>query len=171
MQNPTLDPARRTPRRAHRTLVAAATLALLAACSSARHAPLTVADWCWLHYRFAPADALRGDTGPTTVADADRWITWLSATADAPPERRPTHRRQQELVERFATSGDWTAAERADYVSAAHAEPTAATVCETVGARIVPDDDGSLPSQWELRFRDRDDPAHSVLAEQTGAAA
>ena len=87
------------------------------------------------------------------------------------PSVAPPTAASSELVEQFATSGNWTAAERADYLSAAHAEPTAATVCETVGARIVPDDDGSLPSQWELRFRDPDDPAHSVLAEQTGATA
>jgi hypothetical protein len=168
MQNPTLDTARR---RAHLTLATIATLAMLAACSSARQAPLTVADWCWLHYRLAPTDALRGDTGPTSAADADRWAAWLSATADAPSERRTAHRRQQQLVEQFAARDAWTAAERNAYVSVAHAEPTAATVCETIGARIVPDDDGSLPSQWELRFRDPDDPAHSVLAERTGATA
>ncbi len=169
MQIPTLDTTRRALHRATLTLAAATILAPLAACSSARQAPRTVADWCWLHYRLAPAEALAGDSGPTSVGDADRWTVWLSATADAPPDRRTAHHRQQQLVERFAAGGTWSAAERAAYVSAAHAEPTAATVCETVGARIVPDDDGSLPPQWEQRFRDADDPAHSVLAEQTGA--
>ena len=138
--------------------------ALLTACSPADEAPLTIADWCWLHYGLAPAGALDTDVGPSSTADADDWIVWLEATADAPSDRRSAHRRQQQLVDQFATDGTWDDTDRAAYVSAAHADPTPATVCETVGARIVANDDEALPAQWERRFLDPDDPAHSVLA-------
>ena len=145
-------------------LTATAALALLAACSPAREAPLTIADWCWLHYRLAPAGVLGADAGPSSAVDAHAWIVWLEATADAPPDRRSAHQRQQQLVDEFATDGAWDDADRSAYVAAAHADPTPATVCETVGARIVANDDGTLPPHWERRFLDSNDPAHSELA-------
>jgi hypothetical protein len=145
-------------------LTATAAVALLTACSPAPDAPLSVTDWCWLHYGLAPAGALDTDAGPASHIDADDWIVWLGATADAPPDRRSAHRRQQQLVDQFASDGTWDDADRAAYRAAAHADPTPATVCETVGARIVANGDGTLPSHWQRRFLDPGDPAHSELA-------
>lgn len=145
--------------------MAIALIATLVACSPEPRAPLSVTDWCWLHYRLAPAEALSSDTGPPSKDAAPAWLDWLTATADAPGVRRVVHDRQRQLVEGFASTGSWSDAERAAYITEANTEPTPATVCETVGARIAPDrGDGVLPDDWQLRFLDPDDPAYSELA-------
>lgn len=156
----------RTPRhRCRRVTLGIVILATLAACSTAPQAPLGVSDWCWLHYRLAPRDALGTDAGPPSAEAAREWVDWLDATADAPGDRRPAHDRMRELVGRFASTGWWSDADRTRYVAEAHAEPTAATVCETVGARMdVDPGDGGLPADWEQRFLDPRNPAYSDIA-------
>ena len=162
---------RTTPHRGVGITIATATMATLAACSPASNPPLEVTDWCWLHYGLAPTDALGSDAGPPSADVAHEWVDWLAATTDAPGDRRPAHDRMRELVDRLVSTGSWSDADRARYVAEAHAEPTAATVCETVGARIVTDlDDGRLPEDWELRFLDPLNPAYSKVASRSDGA-
>ena len=162
---------RTPPHRCRNVTLAIVTLATIAACSPTSEAPLGVSDWCWLHYRLAPTDALGADAGPPSANRVPEWVTWLDATADAPGDRRPAHDRMRELVGRFATTGSWSDVDRASYIVEAHTEPTAATVCETVGARILPERDGGrLPANWELRFLDSRDPAYSAIASRADGA-
>ena len=147
--------------------IAVASISLVGCADSDRN-PLAVSDWCWLHYRLAPMGALADDAGPTSIADAAIWGTWLGSTADAPVDRRSPHSTQRRLIDRFIESGAWSRSDREAYQASAHAEPTPATTCETVGARIPVADDGSLPADWEERFLDPNDPAHSELADSAG---
>lgn len=130
--------------------------------------PLAVSDWCWLHYRFAPPGALADDTGPHSITDAALWDKWLGSTVDAPPDRHDAHAAQRRLIDDFIESGNWSSAARQSYRASAQTEPTPATICETVGARIAVGNDGSVPSGWDERFLDPNDPAHSELATSAG---
>lgn len=134
--------------------------------------PTTVGpDWCWHHYAAAPAGALLSDLGPAELDDVDEWTVWLEASVDAPIERRRAHAEQLHLVDRLREFGEWTAEERERYRATAASDPTPATVCETVGARIIPAPDGSLPEGWDERFTDPHDPAFSRAAlTEIGAA-
>lgn len=140
------------------------TCVALVGCADSAREPIAVSDWCWLHHRLAPPGALADDVGPTSVAEAAVWDTWLGPTADAPVVRQGPHDEQRRLVEGFIESGGWSISDREHYRTSAHAEPTPATICETVGARIAIADDGSLPPGWDERFLDPNDPAHSGLA-------
>lgn len=145
------------------TAMTTAAVLLLAACAPATVAP-SISDWCWMHFGLAPTGALIADDGPPFPTDAPAWIAWLDATTPAPPERAAAHHLQLELVEGFASAGAWTSAEREQYRAAALADPTPATTCETVGARIIPRPDGALPADWQQRFLDPANPASSALA-------
>lgn len=136
----------------------------LVACTNAAGDPMTVSDWCWRHHRLAPPGALAVDAGPDSTADAAIWDTWLGSSADAPLDRHGAHHEQRRLIDRFIDSGGWNDGEREQYTATAGAEPTTATTCETVGARIAVDDDGTLPNDWNERFLDPNDPAFSRLA-------
>jgi len=151
----------------HSTAIAVAAISLVGCADSARD-PLAVSDWCWLHYRLAPPGALADDAGPTSIADAAIWDTWLGSTVDAPVDRRSPHSIQRQLIDGLLESGAWSSSDRDAYQASAHSEPTPATTCETVGARIPVADDGSLPAEWQERFLDPNDPAHSVLAGSAG---
>lgn len=142
----------------------AVTCAVTIACADASPDRLTVNDWCWHHYRFAPRGALATDAGPESGADATHWKAWLGSDADAPADRNNAHREQRRLIDDFAKSGTWSDTKRTTYRAASQSEPTPDTVCETVGARIVVAADGSLPSDWGVRFLDPNDPAYSALA-------
>ncbi len=133
--------------------------------------PVTIGpDWCWQHYALAPASALVTDHGPPSADAADEWLTWLAATVDAPAARRHAHAAQLELVEELRSAGAWTATEARRYREAAASDPTPATVCETFGARIIPEPDGSLPPRWADRFTDAQNAAFSQLAGSEGEA-
>lgn len=140
------------------------TCVVLVGCANPARAPIEVSDWCWLHYRLAPPGALAFDAGPDSTAEAAVWDTWLGSTANAPANRHDTHHAQRQLIDRFIESGGWSDGERARYRATAQTEPTPATICETVGARIAVTDDGFVPDGWDERFVDPNDPAYSALA-------
>ncbi len=151
-----------------RTILRASALAaacgVVVACSGAAPDRFTVSDWCWHHYRFAPPGALASDPGPESADEAVVWGLWLGSNADVPSNRVDAHREQRHLIDIVVRSGTWSGAERTGYRAASLSDPTPDTVCETVGARIVVADDGSLPDDWQMRFLDADDPAHSARA-------
>lgn len=142
----------------------ALTWLVLVGCANPAREPITVSDWCWLHYRLAPPGALASDVGPESTAEAAVWSTWLGPTTDAPVDRHDAHSDQRRLIDRFNESGGWSDDERQRYRTTAQTEPTPATICETVGARIAVTDDGSVRGGWDARFLDPDDPAYSTLA-------
>lgn len=142
----------------------AITCAVIGACSDPAPNRLGVSDWCWLHYRLAPPGALAADPGPESIGEARSWATWLGSSSDAPVDRQDAHRTQRRSIDDFLEDGSWTNTARDSYRVSAQAEPTPDTICETAGARIVVADDGSLPTGWDERFLDPDDPAFSDLA-------
>lgn len=139
-------------------------LVLVAGCAASDDSSTSAADWCWRYYDLAPSEALASDLGPPSADSADAWLTWLTATVDAPAARRSMQREQLRLVNVLDEAGRWSSLQRERYRRASTADPTPATVCETLGARIIPEPDGSLPEGWMDRFVDPDDPAFSSAA-------
>lgn len=137
---------------------------LVAGCTSSDDSSASAADWCWRYYDLAPTGVLATDLGPPSADSADAWLTWLRATADAPAARRSVQREQLQLVSELDEAGRWSPLQRERYRRASTADPTPATVCETLGARIIPEPDGSLPEDWMDRFVDPHDPAFSPAA-------
>lgn len=166
MDSRTLSPNRKILRGATLTV----TCSVIGACTGLATDRLTVSDWCWLHYRLAPPGALAFDPGPESAEAATDWGIWLGSTADAPQDRSEAHREQHRLIHDYMRSDSWTTAARTRYRAAAQSEPSPDTVCETVGARVTVAADGSLPSDWGVRFLDPDDPAYSTVADNASLA-
>lgn len=164
-------PTRTRTRRWRRVVLGGCGVVLVSGIAIPDQPATTGPDWCWHHYAFAPANALLTDLGPPSVEAADAWSTWLATPVDVPPARRRAHAEQRRLIEQLQASGAWSTDDRRRYRSAAASDPTPSTVCETFGARIIPQPDGSLPDGWADRFTDRDDPAFSPRAlDDTGPA-
>lgn len=134
------------------------------ACASPPSTGTPVADWCWRHLALAPPGALIADDGPADARDAPRWDVWLGQLDDAPPERHDAHRTQRELIDALIDHGSWSDESRERYRRAANSGPTPSTLCETVGARVIINEDGSLPTGWQRRFLDSQNPAFSDAA-------
>ncbi|MEP4649660.1 MAG: hypothetical protein ABJ314_05730, partial [Ilumatobacter sp.] len=110
------------------------------------------------------------DPGPESADEAVAWDRWLGSDADVPSDRVDVHREQRRLIDVMVRSGTWSRTERASYLATSRSDPTPDTVCETVGARVVVAHDGSLPADWQIRFLDPADPAHSELAVDANTA-